>query len=159
MILSRRFPIPGGTKSDILRSIKKKYATHESHTTALPTVCVIFWVATDAGLVIVDSGATETVGSPEAFQSVLSAVMSHAKVVIDVEAGRAMSFKLADGTTTRAYSLVLMQTPHGWFSTYVIESTGVPIGRAFRKLDSCCVDTTWKLSEWRKQLYSRITND
>ena len=46
---------------------------------------------------------------------------------IDVEAYRAMSFKLADGKTTCAYSLVWMQTPHGRFSTYVIEPTGVPM--------------------------------
>ena len=58
---------------------------------------------------MVDLGATETVGSPEALQSVLSVVqkvMPHAKAVSDVEAGRAMTFRLADGTTTCAYPLV-----------------------------------------------------
>ena len=59
-----------------------------------------------------DLGASETVGSPEALQSVLSAVpevMPRAKVDIDVEAGRSMTFKLAGGTTTCAYPLVWMQ--------------------------------------------------
>ena len=105
--------------------------------TSLPTICGILGVKTDAALVIVDSGATATVGSPEALQSVLSAiqrVMAHAKVEIDVEAGRAMSFKLADGTTTCAYSRVWMQTPHGWFSTSVIEPTGVPIMSSIKGL-------------------------
>ena len=85
-------------------------------------------MATDAGLVIVESGATETVGSPEALESVLSAVekdMPHSMVEVDVEAGEALTFKLADGTTTCAYP---MQTPHGWFSsTQFTESTGVPM--------------------------------
>ena len=98
--------------------------------TALPTLCDIFGVATDAGLVIVDSGTTEFVGSPEAPQSVLSAiqrVQPHAKVEIDVEAGGAMTVELADGTLTSASSLVWMQPPHGCFSLYVSGSTGVPM--------------------------------
>ena len=49
-------------------------------------------------------------------------VMFHEKVEMDVEAGRTMTFKVADGTTTCAYSLVWMQTPHGCFSTYIIDS-------------------------------------
>ena len=56
-------------------------------------------------------------GSPEALQSVSAdqKAMPRSKVEIDVEAGRAMTFKLADGTTTCAYS-------HGCFSANVIES-------------------------------------
>ena len=63
-------------------------------------------------------------GSPEALQSVSAdqKAMPRSKVEIDVEAGRAMTFKLADGTTTCAYSLVWMQTPYGCFSANVIES-------------------------------------
>ena len=53
--------------------------------------------------------------------------MPHAEVEIDVEAGRALTFKLADGTTTCAYPVVWMQTAHGWFSTYIVESTSVPM--------------------------------
>ena len=49
-------------------------------------------------------------------------VMSYEKVEMDVEAGRTMTFNLADGTTTCAHSLVWMQTPHGCFSTYIIDS-------------------------------------
>ena len=70
--------------------------------TPLPTICDIVGVVTDAGLAIVDSEATETVGSPEALQSVLPAVqkvMPHSKEEIGVEAGGAMTFKLTDGTT------------------------------------------------------------
>ena len=92
--------------------------------TALPTVYEIIGVAGDEGLVVVGSGATETVRSPEVLQSDLSSthgVMPDAKVEIDVEAGR------ADGTTTGAYSLVGMQTPRGWFRRNVIVSTGVPM--------------------------------
>ena len=103
----RLVPIPDGTPSEIVKSIKEDCSGCVSHwhhvpqsvAAALPTICHIFGVATDAGLVIVDSGATESVGSPEAFQSVLSAVqkvMPRSKLEIDVEAGRAMTFKLAD---------------------------------------------------------------
>ena len=77
-----------------------------------------------------ESSGTETVGSPEALQSVLSSIHSalpYARVETDVEAGRAMSFKLADGTTASAKAVGWVQTPHGWSSTYVIESTGVPM--------------------------------
>ena len=67
-------------------------------------------------------GATETVGSPEALQCVLSVVQ---KVVprSQVEARRAMTA----GTRTCAFSLVWMQTLCGGFSTYVIESTSMPM--------------------------------
>ena len=58
--------------------------------------------------------------------SAIQRVMPHARVEIDVEAGRPMTFRLAVGTTTCAHTLVWMQTPHGWFSTSVIESTRVP---------------------------------
>ena len=44
-----------------------------------------------------------------------------------MEAGHATSFKLAFGSTTSAYSLVWVQTSHGWFRKKVIESTGVPM--------------------------------
>ena len=76
-----------------------------------------------------DSGATETVGSPQALQSVLSAVqkvMLRSKAEIDVEA--------ADGTMICAYSLVWMHTPHGWFSTHVIESTSIPMLLSIKRL-------------------------
>ena len=89
-----------GARVSHLRQVPQSVAT------ALPTIRDIFGVATDAGLAIVDSGATETAGSPEALQTVLSAVqkvMPRSKVEIDLEAGRAMTFKLADGTTF-AYS-------------------------------------------------------
>ena len=120
----RLVPILYGTPNHIIKNIKEASFARTSNllhippsvATALPTICDIFGVATVAGLVTVDSGATETVGSPGAQQSVLSAVRkgtSHAKVEIDVEAGRAMTFKQADATTTCAYSLVWMQTPHG----------------------------------------------
>ena len=86
----------------------KKSTVHESHTSVmfsrvlrrhLPTICDIFEVALDAGLVIVDSGATETVGSPEALQ------------LMGGRRGRTLSYGC--------------QPPHGWFGTCVIESTGV----------------------------------
>ena len=60
-------------------------------------------------MVIVDSGATETVGA-----RAVQKVVRHAKMEIDVEAGRQMTFKLADGTMTCACPLVWMQTQYGW---------------------------------------------
>ena len=83
--------------------------TAQMTATARPTVCDILGVTADAGVVIVDSGATATVGSHAAQQLVPSSTqrfLLDTKVKIDVEAGRSMSFKL-----------VWMQTPHGWFST------------------------------------------
>ena len=52
--------------------------------------------------------------------------MPEVRVVVDVEAGQAMSFKLADGAIACAYSLVWIK-PHGWLSSYIIESSGVPM--------------------------------
>ena len=67
-------------------------------------------------MVIVDSGATKTVGARDfsLFSRLVQKVMRHAKMEIDVEAGRQMTFKLADGTMTCACPLVWMQTQHGW---------------------------------------------
>ena len=134
----RLVPIPDGTPSEFIKDIEEVCSARVSHlryvpqsvATTLPRIRSIFGVASDAGLVIVDSGATETGGSPEALQPVLSAVqkvMPRSKVEINVGAGRAMTLKLADGSTTCAYSLVWIQTPHGWFRAYVIESTGIPM--------------------------------
>ena len=98
--------------------------------TACGSLCDIFGVATETGLVVLDTGATETVGSPEAVQMLVTNVqraMPAAQVVVDVEAGQQMSFKLADGAIACAYSLVWVETPHGWLSSYVIESSGVPM--------------------------------
>ena len=93
----RLVPSLNGTPSEIVKSIKEVCSARVSQlghvpqmiATAPPTICSMFGVATDAGLVIVESGATETVGSPEALQSVVSAVQKvtpRSKVEIGVEA-------------------------------------------------------------------------
>ena len=60
----RLVPIPDGAPSEIIESIKEVCSARVSHLRQVPqsvaTICDIFGVATDAGLEIVDSGATET---------------------------------------------------------------------------------------------------
>jgi len=105
--------------------------------TAMPSICDVFGVATEEGLVVLDSGATETVGSPEALQALITnvqKVMPDCRVQMDIEAGKAMSFRLANGDITTAYSQVWVETPHGWLSAFVIESTGVPMLMSIRGL-------------------------
>ena len=72
----RLVPSPDATPRQIIKNIKEARCARKSKlrhipqsaATALPTICDIFGVATDAGRVVVDSGATETVGSPEALR-------------------------------------------------------------------------------------------
>ena len=62
-------------------------------------------MAADEGLVIVDSGATEQLDHRQHYSQSnhqWREPCQKPKVEIAVEAGRAMSFKLADGTTTNA---------------------------------------------------------
>ena len=95
------------------RSLRKNELCRVQDGDALPIVCDIFGVAADEGLVIMDFGTTETFGSLEALQSLVSSIprtYPDAHVKIYVEAERAMSFTLADGTTTSACSLVWLQT-------------------------------------------------
>ena len=76
-------PNPAGTPSRIIKNIREASDARPSRVcyvpqsvaSALSTICDIFGVL--EGLVIVDSGATESVGSPEAPESV-SGSESHA---------------------------------------------------------------------------------
>ena len=81
----------------------------------LPRICDIFGVAAGAGLVIVDSRSDGncwiTRGTSVSSTSGSEESCSTQRVEIDVEGGRAMKFKLANGTTTCGDPLV--QTPHG----------------------------------------------
>ena len=81
-----------------------------------------FGVAADQDLVIVDSSTPERVGSPEAPQS--SPVISTKSCQMWNLDERCLSH-WPTVRRRRACSLGLMQTTHGWFSTYAIESTGV----------------------------------
>ena len=97
-------PVPS-VPNKIIKITETSYARKSNFASHLSECCdgtSNDGVAVDAELVIVDSCATETVGSPEALQSVL----------------------------------VWMQTPHGWFSTYVIQPTGVPMLISIKKAQS-----------------------
>ena len=73
----------------------------------------IFGVALPQGLMVIDCGATETVGSPEAVQQHVDnvrAVMPDTDVEIDIETGQQVTFRLADGSVAPTYSLVWLAT-------------------------------------------------
>ena len=119
-------PLPG-TPNHFTRNIEEASGARKSNLRHIPqsvatevhTIRIILGVATDAGLVIVDSGA------PWDHQRRISLFCGSSES--DLEAERGMTFELADGTTTWACSFVWMQTLHGWFSTRFIEPTRVPI--------------------------------
>eukprot|EP00974_Lingulodinium_polyedra_P001974 186669-Lingulodinium_polyedra.AAC.1 len=63
----------------------------------------IFGIAAQKGLGVIDCGATESVASPEGCDVLVGRVrrtMPEAQLIIDIEAGKDMHFKLANGTVT-----------------------------------------------------------
>ena len=130
---SQLLPIPTVSASQIMDNIVEishvrivsTDSTVQMTATALLPVRDIFGVAADEGLLIVDSGPNgNSWVTRNATVRRSTSTQRAFEVGIDVESGRASSFKLVDGAT-RISSLVLMQTPHGWVSTNVIEPTGV----------------------------------
>ena len=73
-----------------------------------------------------DSGASDSVGSPESLEALVTELRKkfpETRVKIDKAAAQNTRFRLADGSLTAAYSQSLIETLHGWFSCYCIESS------------------------------------
>ena len=97
----------------------------------------IYGLSLEHGLSVVDCGATETVGSPEACATLVAKVRADnpkAQVLINPEAGNGMRFKLANGDSAQPYSHITVETPHGWLGIWVIEAPGVPILTSIKTL-------------------------
>ena len=83
-----------------------------------------------AGLAVVDSGASDTVGSPEALMAIMTKLRQldpEAVVTVDVQAGRQVRFRMADGRLTSAHSLITMKSRNGQFTAYCIEAEDTPV--------------------------------
>ncbi len=95
----------------------------------------IFNVTLQEAKVIVDSGATETVGSPEAIDALITKVRTRnpsARVTTDPAARP--QFRFGNGSTGRAYSRVGVHVPWGVFRIFAVEAPGVPILLSVRTL-------------------------
>ena len=87
------------------------------------------------GKVIVDSGATETIGSPEAMDCLLARVLAtNPNAQITVDPTQQPRFRFGNGTVSQAYSRVGIEVPFGTFWCYVVEGPGVPILLSVRAL-------------------------
>ncbi len=85
--------------------------------------------------VIVDSGATETIGSPEAIDALIAKIRTFqptAKVTTDLTVRS--SFRFGNGSIGRAYSRVGVEVPWGTFRIFCVEAPGVPILLSIRAL-------------------------
>ena len=92
------------------------------------------------GLILVDSGASETVGSPEALTALVNkAFTRHNSKVRVLKRSDGPRFRMANGAITKTYSQLFLETPMGTFSAYCMEGTDVPILmsiKALRALDA-----------------------
>jgi hypothetical protein len=92
------------------------------------------------GLILVDSGASETVGSPEALTALVNkAFTRHNSKVRVLKRPDGPRFRMANGAITKTYSQLFLETPMGTFSAYCMEGTDVPILmsiKALRALDA-----------------------
>jgi hypothetical protein len=74
---------------------------------------------------IIDSGASDSVASPEALAALstsIRAVNPKAKIVVDRAAGKKVKFRLANGATCSACSLVTIETAFGMMSLYCLDT-------------------------------------
>jgi len=79
------------------------------------------------GLAVIDSGATDTVGSPEALEMIAKRMRAtRPDTEIVVEAARNTKFRLADGRITPAYSHITMRNASATFEAYCIDAVGTP---------------------------------
>ena len=79
---------------------------------------------------VIDTGASDTVGSPEAVEGLAEAiklVYPESKVVVNQQEGKRVKFRMADGRVKPALSRVYIGTPLGQLAIYVIEAVGVLI--------------------------------
>ncbi len=95
----------------------------------------VFNVSLEQAKVIVDSGAAETIGSPEAIDALIAKIGTFqptAKVTTDLTVRP--SFRFGNGSIGRAYSRVGVEVPWGTFHIFCVEAPGVPILLSIRAL-------------------------
>ena len=101
-------------------------------------------------LILVDSGASETVGSPEALTALANkAFERHNSKVKVLKKDNGPRFRMANGQVSQTYSQLFLETPMGTFSAYCMEGTDVPILmsiKALRALDAVINFTTDEMS-------------
>jgi hypothetical protein len=74
---------------------------------------------------IIDCGASDTVSSPETLSCLcnhLRKVNPNSRVFIDRESGRRVKFRLANGASCDALSLVTIETPLGWLNVFALDT-------------------------------------
>jgi hypothetical protein len=118
-------------------SSSEEYESSSSETKDAAFSCEVYGVEVTSTKVVIDTGATDSVGSPEA----LSALCNRAReqnpnVSIGVcrNSAQTTRFRLADGRITSAYSVVKITTALGVFQCYCMEAQGVPILLSIRSL-------------------------
>jgi hypothetical protein len=138
----------GGLSNHLRNMIPKSEPTGE---TAMSFI-EVFNVDIQDGLILVDSGASETVGSPEALDTLAVRAFEKfpgkTKVKINKQPN-GPRFKMANGAIANTYSQVLIDTPLGTFSAYSMEAPDVPILmsiKALRALEATINFTTDEMS-------------
>jgi hypothetical protein len=112
----------------------------------------VFNVDMQDGLILVDSGASETVGSPEALDTLAVRAFEKFPGKTKVKINKKPNgprFKMANGAIANTYSQVLIDTPLGTFSAYSMEAQDVPILmsiKALRALEATINFTTDEMS-------------
>jgi hypothetical protein len=74
---------------------------------------------------IIDSGASDSVASPEALAALSTSIRTvnpKAKIAVDRAAGKKVKFRLANGATCSACSLVTIETAFGMMSLYCLDT-------------------------------------
>lgn len=92
------------------------------------------------GHAVLDTGASESVGTPQAVQSLIDAIASNSPTgkcnyTTDPTVSSTVAFRLADGSVRRPYSLVTIDTPRfGKLGVYVLEGMSAPILLSVREM-------------------------
>jgi hypothetical protein len=127
--LSQQVPRSGATnRLDI--SVVKARDSEASACALLSNVHDIYGLDQQTTRLVIDTGASDTVGSPEAVEGLAEAiklVYPESKVVVNQQEGKRVKFRMADGRVKPALSRVYIGTPLGQLAIYVIEAVGVPI--------------------------------
>jgi hypothetical protein len=80
---------------------------------------------TAPGMAVLDTGASESVATPQALQALLDAL---GKPEYSVETRVDVTFRLADGTLKKPYSRVTVKTPSfGEVAFYILEGGSAPL--------------------------------
>ena len=129
-----------GDRAAMLQLLRGDAADEESPKDLFSLLDVFSSTEIQEGLILVDSGASETVGSPEALTALVNkAFKKHNSQVQVLRRPNGPKFRMANGAISETYSQLFLETPMGTFSAYCMEGTEVPILmsiKALRALDA-----------------------